>query len=65
MAHRAVAAAEAANRREERPRPLTADAGRRGGFLVGGTFVPLTGTYVSPARAGREEDDKMGFGRFD
>ena len=65
MARTTVSAAVAANRREERPLPQTADAGRRGGFLVGGTFVPLTGTYVSPARAGREEDDKMGFGRFD
>ena len=53
--------------------PSSAAAGRAGGFLVGGTYVPPTGTYLSPARAagqGREkeegelsdseEDDDMG-----
>ena len=48
MAHTTVSAAEAANRREARP--VSVREGREGGFMVGGTFVPPTGTYVSPAR---------------
>ena len=58
MAVEAVTAAEAANRRT-----AAVDAGRAGGFMVGGTFVPRTGTYLSPAaaRVEREEGERGGF----